>query len=177
MTMRVYFDTEFTGLHQHTTLISIGCVADDGATFYAELTDYDATQINDWLRKNVLAHLMLGDKGVPAMVDRHHEMRGTRQQVSAALRVWLTWQHWDRVEMWSDCLAYDWMLFCELFGGAFGIPQNTHYIPRDLSAALALKGYDPDINREQFAGVDGGLKHNALHDAQVIKACVQRLGI
>jgi uncharacterized protein YprB with RNaseH-like and TPR domain len=32
-----YFDTEFTGLHQNTTLISIGLIADTGDT-YAELT-------------------------------------------------------------------------------------------------------------------------------------------
>jgi len=39
--MKIYFDTEFTGLHKNTTLISIGCVAENGKTFYAELTDYD----------------------------------------------------------------------------------------------------------------------------------------
>lgn len=39
--MNIFFDTEFTGLHKNTTLISIGCVDENGRTFYAELTDYD----------------------------------------------------------------------------------------------------------------------------------------
>ena len=38
--MRIFFDTEFTGLHQNTTLISIGCIDENGRTFYAESTDY-----------------------------------------------------------------------------------------------------------------------------------------
>lgn len=44
--MKVFFDTEFTGLHQKTTLISIGLISEDGKTFYAELTDYDQTQVD-----------------------------------------------------------------------------------------------------------------------------------
>ena len=39
--MKVFFDTEFTGLHRNTTLISIGLVSEDGRTFYAEFNDYD----------------------------------------------------------------------------------------------------------------------------------------
>jgi hypothetical protein len=31
-----------------------------------------------------------------------------------------------------------------------------------------FKGIDPNINREEFAGIDR-VKHNALHDAKVIK--------
>lgn len=53
------FDTEFTGLHQNTTLVSIGLVSDEGERFYAELTDYDETQCDDWITKNVLDHLLL----------------------------------------------------------------------------------------------------------------------
>ena len=34
---KIFFDTEFTGLHQKTTLISIGLIAETGETFYAEL--------------------------------------------------------------------------------------------------------------------------------------------
>ena len=44
---KMFFDTEFTGLHQNTTLVSIGLVSDEGERFYAELTDYDDTQCDD----------------------------------------------------------------------------------------------------------------------------------
>jgi len=76
--------------------------------------------------------------------------------------------------MWSDCLAYDWVLFNDLFGHAFNIPKNVYYIPFDICTLFKLKGIDPDINREEFAGMQGA-KHNALHDAKVIKACYEKL--
>jgi uncharacterized protein YprB with RNaseH-like and TPR domain len=57
--MNLFFDTEFTGLHKDTTLISIGCVLDNGNKFYAETTDYDINQVDDWIEKNVIANLIL----------------------------------------------------------------------------------------------------------------------
>ena len=43
--MKIFFDTEFTGLHKNTTLISIGMIAEDGKTFYAEFTDYNENNV------------------------------------------------------------------------------------------------------------------------------------
>jgi len=37
-----------------------------------------------------------------------------------------------------------------------------------------MKDIDPDINREEYSGIEG-IKHNALHDAKVIKACYEKL--
>ena len=53
MKTKLFFDTEFTGLHKNTTLISIGIISEDGKTFYAELNDYDINQISDdnWILK------------------------------------------------------------------------------------------------------------------------------
>lgn len=170
--MNVYFDTEFTGLHQNTTLISIGCVTEDGQEWYAELTDYDSRQLNIWLNQNVIAHLWY-ETGLP---DRTPEgqiyVKGKRAYIAEELHAWLS--QWKSVEMWSDCLAYDWVLFCELFGGAFGIPKNVYYIPFDLATLFKVKGIDPDVNREEYAGLTGGTKHTALWDAKVIKACYEK---
>ena len=47
MKTKIFFDMEFTGLHQKTTLISIGLIAEDGRTFYAEFNDYDKSQLDD----------------------------------------------------------------------------------------------------------------------------------
>ncbi len=55
--MKIFFDTEFTGLHKNTTLISIGLISEDRRCFYAELTDYDEKQCDDWIEENVLKHL------------------------------------------------------------------------------------------------------------------------
>ena len=156
--MRVFFDTEFTGLTKHTTLISIGCVAENGQEFYAELNDFDESQVDDWLKDNVMVHL----RG-PAE---------STSQVSNRLKDWLS--QFDEVEIWSDCLAYDWVLFNHLFGHAFNIPKNVYYIPFDICTLFKIKGVDPDINREEFTGSEG-MKHNAIHDARVIKLCYDKL--
>jgi hypothetical protein len=46
---KLFLDTEFTGLHQNTTLIS-GLIADTG-DIYAELTDYDPIKSMTGCRK------------------------------------------------------------------------------------------------------------------------------
>jgi hypothetical protein len=38
--LKVFLGTEFTGLYQNTSLVSIGLVTEDGKTFYAEFDDY-----------------------------------------------------------------------------------------------------------------------------------------
>lgn len=178
--MRVFFDTEFTGLHQNTTLISIGLIAEDGEEFYAELTDYDKDQIDGWLQDNVMDNLLIMNNGryayllspVKDGIETEFGFAGDRVYVAHQLRDWLS--QFDSVEIWSDCLSYDWVLFNQLFGHAFNIPKNVYYIPFDICTLMKIKGVDPDINREEFAGMTGA-KHNALHDAKVIKACYDKL--
>ena len=57
--MRLFFDMEFTGLRQNTTPISLGIVSEDGKKFYAEFTDYDESQCDDWINENVICNLHL----------------------------------------------------------------------------------------------------------------------
>jgi hypothetical protein len=188
--MKVFFDTEFTGLHQNTTLISIGLISEDGETFYAELTDFDRRQIDEWIQSNVIDKLVLRDDEL-SMAGGHHTIKGPRARVEPQLRYWLNSlstkdavygdmrnvfpdRHPQKIEMWSDCLAYDWVLFCDLFGGALNIPDSVYYIPFDLATLLKLTGIDPDISREKYAGLSDGAKHNALWDAKAIRACYKR---
>ena len=77
--------------------------------------------------------------------------------------------------MWSDCLAYDWVLFNNIFGTAFDIPKNVNYIPRDICTLFDIKGIDPDINRIIFSELINQTQHNSLSDAIVIKACYEKL--
>lgn len=180
--IKLFLDTEFTGLHQGTTLISLGIVREDGRTFYAEFTDYDESQLDDWLRDNVIANLTLGDFDL----DRDYRpyegavvYRGNKEEVVQALMHWIGSD--NEYEVWSDCLSYDWVLFCQLFGHAFNIPKNIYYIPFDICTLMKAKGVDPDINREDLAFgaekalVSGMSKHNALWDAKVINACYEKM--
>ena len=60
--IKVFLDTEFTGLHKNTTLISLGITSEFGDSFYAEFTDYDRESIeNDkWIQYNVINNLVFG---------------------------------------------------------------------------------------------------------------------
>lgn len=176
---KLFFDTEFTGLHQYTTLLSIGIVSECGKTFYAEFTDYDPLQIDEWLQENVISKLtLIHDKSNHFGKNRNNECRkacGDKSFVRIELESWLS--QFESVEMWSDCLSYDWVLFNQIFGHAFNIPKNVYYIPFDLSSLFKIYGYDPDISREEFANMalESNNKHNALYDAQVIRVCYVKL--
>jgi len=172
---KIFFDCEFTGLHQKTTLISIGLVSECGKKFYAELTDYDKSQIDDWLQQNVIEKLTLSERENCADSNDWKLISDTKS-VKEALTVWLS--QFEQVEMWSDCLSYDWVLFCELWGHASNIPKNIYYIPFDICTLFKERCIDPDINREEYGLVvahSNLSKHNALWDATVIKLCYERL--
>jgi len=189
--MKVFFDTEFTGLHQNTTIISIGLIKETGKTFYAELTDYDQKQVDPWIHDNVISRLkyrngellkkaknkhalnFLGYVACAFESDGDYEVQGHRPFVAGQLKAWLSE---DKIEMWSDCLSYDWVLINQLWGHALKIPDNIYYIPFDICTLFKAYGIDPDINREEFSGMtDGTEKHNALWDAKVIKACYDKI--
>jgi len=188
--MKLFFDTEFTGLHKDTTLISIGIIAEFGEYFYCEMVDYDLNQVDDWIKENVIANLKYKqpefDEDYYYVRTNHFnqknddrdgfsiEMQGFVNTLKDELTEWLS--QFDEVEMWSDCLAYDWVLFNNIFGTAFDIPENVYYIPFDICTLFKMKGVDPDISREEYSKMaDCGDKHNSLWDAIVIRACYDRL--
>lgn len=171
--MKIFFDTEFTGLHQKTTLISIGLISEDGKTFYAEFTDYDKSQIDSWLQVNVIDNLYINS--YPDM-PKWEYISGKSDYIKEKLIEWLL--QFDSIEMWSDCLSYDWVLFNTLLSdyseGYPQLPKNVNYIPFDICTLFKIKWIDPDISREKFAEMEWD-KHNALHDAKVIRECYNKL--
>jgi hypothetical protein len=174
---RIFFDTEFTGLHQKTTLISIGLVSECGKKFYAEFNDYDFSQIDDWLEENVIQKLRYNgifQKLELEGVKDNISYKSTTENIREKLTTWL--EQFGDVEMWSDCLSYDWVLFNQIWGHTFNIPKNVYYIPFDICTVFQIKGIDPDVSREEFSGIkDKSNKHNALWDAKMIKACFEKL--
>lgn len=173
--MKVFFDTEFTSLRPDTTLMSIGLVSDDNKEFYAELTDYDENQVEDWVREHVIGNFMFNDfdpfvneLGSVTLV------KGNTGEVERQLTAWLS--QYDNVKLWSDCCHYDMVLFQGIFGGAFSVPEHVLYIPFDICTVMEMVGIDPDISREAFIDEPiEGIKHNALYDAKVIRACYDKL--
>ena len=188
--MRTYFfDTEFTGLRKDTTLISIGIVSDTGDRFYAELTDYDEGMCDEWIEKNVLDHLVLSGNAELeeslAADNKTTTVIGSKADVCCELMEWLEMDaNFDSdyaAVFVSDVSHYDMVLLIDLLAGnAMRLPEfitpACHDINQDIATMLDISEKAAfDISREQLLtnrGIDlpKGQKHNALYDAEVIKA-------
>lgn len=175
--MNIFFDTEFTGLHKDTTLISIGLIAEDGRTFYAELEDYDTTQVDNWIQENVIKHLKFNEYSSYLRVSpdgRQVEMKGNKKYVADCLGRWMEMYH-TPIQMVSDVCHYDMVLFIDLFGHAFKLPQGVsascHDINQDIAAHYNVTEAEAfDMSREgMLQMLPEGDKHNALYDAKVIR--------
>lgn len=173
--MKLFFDTEFTGLRQDTTLISIGIVSEDKKQFYAEFTDYDPKQCNDWITANVIQHLYT-KQNKPLYIEEF--CIGTRQEIAVKLEKWL--QQFDSIELVSDVCHYDMVLLMELFGGALYCPNHIcpvcYDINQDIAKVYQISMKDAfDMPRERILKEKGivieGEKHNAIYDAKVIQKC------
>ena len=193
LTAKLFLDTEFTGLRQDTTLISLALVGLSGEEFYAEFTDYDTKQLTPWLEEHVIANLCLTDANQNWQHLKKMHIKGGKKEIATALKIWFGQFELKRdqhghiipnIQIWGDVPHWDWVLFCELFGGAFEIPKNIHYMCLDLATFIQFKGYSVEIprikNEEGYGLIDyidkDGLKlHNALFDARMELVCFKEL--
>lgn len=179
--MNIYFDTEFTGLHKNTTLISIGLVDENNRTFYAEFTDFDQSQVNDWILENVIEHLICnkqenrGKRGTSIIGDKTIVI-GEKWLIKTELEKWLS--VYDDVQLISDVCHYDMVLFIDIFDDAFSIPKNVSAVCYDINQDIAdyldcSEREAFDVSRESIIARNeikiNGDKHNSLYDALVIK--------
>ena len=179
--MNIFFDTEFTGFHQDTSLISIGLIDEDGRSFYAEFTDYDLSYCDDWIRCNIISNLIF--KGnhsdlCNTIIDGNSvQVIGKSKYIKLKLVEWLS--HYDSIQLISDCCHYDMVLFIHLFGNDFRLPININHVCHDINQDIAsyyhISEFEAfDKSREGILN-DFGIsfsidsKHNSLHDALVIK--------
>lgn len=176
--MKIFFDTEFTGLHKNTSLISLGMVDENGRSFYAEFTDYDKTQVDDWIQKNVINNLINDSNKIDYESD-NWVVIGDKDFICTMLKKWL--KDYDSVQLVSDVCHYDMVLFIDIFGTAFDLPKNVCPACYDVNQLIAeyygiILKTAFDLSREEIIGesaIDGD-KHNALYDAKVIKEIYYR---
>ena len=119
---KLFLDTKFTGLRQDTSLISLALVAETGESFYAEFTDYKRDQVDDFIRNNIIPSLggfrnfYAGDKWPlhqrVVKYDKEYFIRDNTEKILWALKIWLN--RFNRIEIWTDVGAWDWVLFCEI---------------------------------------------------------------
>lgn len=185
--MLLFMDSEFTGLKKDTTLISLGIVAEDGRKFYAEFTDYNRNQINDWIKENVLKNTVIG--GNKDMYKSHKKDKnltvsiGIKKQIRNDLLKWL--KGFNSIQFISDVCHYDFVLLIDIFGTAFDLPENIcaacHDINQDIACYYGISEQEAfDKSREEIVmelcGHEiEGRKHNALYDAEVIKMIYEKV--
>lgn len=179
--MKLFFDTEFTGLHKQTSFISIGIVAENGKKFYAEFSTYRKGQCNNWIKENVLKHTILeGNDALAKRLGENEEttvILGSKADIRYELGEWL--KQFDSVQFVSDVCHYDMVLLIDIWGDAFRIPQNVSAVCHDINQDIAKhygiserEAFDKsreEIVSELCGSFIAGDKHNALYDAEIIK--------
>jgi hypothetical protein len=175
MAVRVFFDTEFTGLHQQAALISMGLISEDGRTFYGEFNDYPVEQTSAWVVEHVVPYLQYSHLAslTPPLDLQSHGMKASRSAIRTALETWLA--QFDRVEMWADYPAYDWVLLADLFGGSLHLPRQVSSNAFDIATLLQVAGIDPTCDRRALCNLPNMNLHNALDDAKLAKACYEKV--
>lgn len=176
--MKLYFDTEFTGLTKDAELISIGIIDEDGRSFYAEFSDFHVNKCSDWVKQNVIAKLYNSEdkdkkyEWILGVADT--QVYGTKKEIKEELEEWLS--AYDTVEFVSDVCHYDFVLLIDLFGSAFDLPKNIcaacHDINQDIAKYYNISETKAfDVCREDMVRdiiKSSADKHNALWDARVI---------
>ena len=184
--MKIYFDTEFTGLTKNTDLISIGLIAENGSTFYGELTDFNIAKCDQWVKDNVVEKLKYYNKYDYYYKENNHsvEILDTKHRVGVHLNLWLN-SFLEEIQFVSDVAHYDFVLLIDLLTqgkSALDLPEYITPAVYDINQLMAQKldismHQAFDLNREEIlvdmhhTGIsDLSIeKHNALWDAFVIK--------
>jgi hypothetical protein len=141
--MRIFVDTEFdqeTG--PDVKLISLGAVAEDGRTFYAEADWVDLSPLSPWMQENVVAHLSGPKMSKSEMWEAFRDFAGVMP------------------EWWGYCCAYDYLMICQLHGGFMGKPDGWPYYMNELSQLSADLEIEPDTWPIRLP-----TEHHALYDA------------
>jgi len=151
--MRYWLDTEFIEDGRTIDLLSIGIVAEDGREFYAENTEADLGEANDWVREHVLPQL-----GRPALTS-HFGGRVSRAELRLDVEEFCNPSRYGKPEFWGYYADYDWVVFCQLFGTMVDLPKGWPMYCRDL------KQWTDELGNPALPEQGKG-EHHALADAR-----------
>ncbi len=157
----IFLDTEFTDLNSLylPELISIGLVAEDGQTFYAELIEKTNTyECSDFTIAHVLP-LLKGGKFLKP-----------KQAVRKQIISWID-SFPRQIRIVAESEDYDWALLAELLSNTR--PNNLHESMLHFSPSYFSecdKELGIEILRAQEKSLGGLPCHHALRDALKLKA-------
>lgn len=143
--MKYFFDTEFYEDGERIHPISIGIVAEDGREYYAEFAEFDPNVVpaGHFVQSNVLP-LLTGPGRSKSEIrkDINEFVSGTIPQ------------------FWAYYAAYDWVLFCQIWGDFDAQPEWSNFAVMDLRQLLTMHGH------QQAPIIPPVGAHNALTDAR-----------
>lgn len=148
--MKYFLDTEFieSGPWAPIHLISIGIVAEDGREFYAINSEAPLSDVNNWVKENVLPHL----KPFPGS-------QMPLRMIAAEVKLFCRAGTDDKPEFWGYYADYDWVVFCQIFGCMIDLPKGWPMYCRDIKQWCDQLG-NPKLPPQ------GSTEHNALNDAR-----------
>lgn len=155
--MRYFLDTEFIEDGKTIELLSIGIVCEDGREFY-QVTQlgFDELQTptlsNDWVRENVLPHLLDGP-------GRDLQTAVNQQSLRMLVEEFCDPETNGKPEFWGYYADYDWVVFCQLFGRMIDLPKGFPMYCRDI------KQWADDLGSPRLPE-QSTTEHHALADAQ-----------
>ena len=156
--MQVFFDTEFTMLEKkngHPYLISIGCVAQDGREFYAELSDtWHEGLCSDFVVETVLPLLQGG------------EYRMTEAVLAERLKDWIENLTLKQVILRSDAPGIDWPWVEQLFQYYGCWPKNLRRTCGTIYFEQYHQQHRYNAGLENFWNDNIDRQHHALVDAR-----------
>jgi len=143
--VKFFLDTEFIEYPCSIDLVSIGIVSDSGREYYAVSQEFDSSKADSWVKANVLKDLPVRRLRKPKRV--------IAQEIIEFVHAETT-----NPEFWGYYAAYDWVVFCWLFGKMVDLPKGFPMYCRDVKQIMDASGASslPDP-----VGA-----HNALVDAK-----------
>lgn len=142
--MRYWFDTEFIEDGKTIELISIGIISEDNREYYAISSDFEEYKSCKWVKENVLVHL---DDNI---------VRRTKLEIKQEVIKFIGSK---KAEFWVYNGAYDWVVFCQLFGHIRDLPKNFPWYANDIKQFWYM------LDRPKLPS-QLTLKHHALNDAK-----------
>ncbi len=152
--LRIFFDTEFTGLTDESKLVSIGFVDEKGArTFYAELSDtYRIDDVSEFALRAVIP-----------LLEGNHSLMSMRE-LGARLTDWFA-SFGEPVKLSTDSLIWDWPWIKQIFRQHGAWPEELDGEPLLLTMNY-LNDYDEFEPAVAEAFAAGLRRHHALDDAK-----------
>lgn len=166
--MRYFLDTEFVEQPNTIELISIGLVAEDGRELYMVHSEANLENASEWVKKNVLT-------GMPQYNESYNDLRGLRDEAYVELTIadirekilFFCGQKnnvAEKCSFYGYYSAYDWVIFCWIFGKMIDLPDKFPMFCIDLKQMMEERLLNSEW-KERNVPNDAG-EHHALADAR-----------